>query len=383
MIRKEKALKPRVVLFAASGTGGHLLPAVSIAEALVKLSTGYKPLFLGSGRPLEAKIVDSVGFERRTIKMVGVRRLGFRGWLRWLAALPSSFWSVFRLLWSERPALVVGVGGYVSVLPVIIARLLGIPTVIHEAEQEPGWANRCLSLFASEITAVHAGTRFPFGMRFHSVGAPLRGRFLELDYNTPTPEAPRRLLILGGSQGAESLDHACSELIGEFKAAGLEVFHQAREGNVNRLKELYAEAGVNAKVVSFVSDIAERYLWSDIIISRAGAGTVNEVAWSMRPAILVPLPKAVEQFDNAARLSQSSSARIVEEGDQFPERLAGKLRELCRPDIFAEAVRSNRISRESEVNASLRIAQLADGLLSVACSRSSTESGAETTTTHR
>jgi UDP-N-acetylglucosamine--N-acetylmuramyl-(pentapeptide) pyrophosphoryl-undecaprenol N-acetylglucosamine transferase len=328
-------------IIAASGTGGHLLPALAIAEALKAADPNSEIIFIGSDRPLEAELIDTKGYRREIINIVGLKRRGFKGAVQFLKLLPQAVKKVLTIFRLEKPVAVIGVGGYVSVLPVTIAFLKRIPSLIHEAEERPGWANYFLSYLARCVTTAHTAKHFPSCAKVIPVGAPLNSELLKVDFRGSLPFVPKNILILGGSQGAESLDELGPKLANFFASKGFNIVHQARKDNISKLSEVYNEFGVKAEVLSFINDMPNRYLWSHLIISRAGASTIKEIELSLRPALLIPLPKAEEQLMNAERLAAVSSSKVFLEGGDLADEVISYLGEICDEGVYQEAVHRN------------------------------------------
>lgn len=328
------------IYIAASGTGGHLLPAVYIAEELKKM--GYEIVFFTSGRPLEAKLLKD--FLRVNLPTSGVAGLGLTGALKFLITTPRAGSIIVREFIKYKPKAVVGVGGYISVLPVILGRLFGIKTLIHEAETQFGLANRLLRFIARKITSAHPNLP---GAIF--TGHPVRPSLKAISPNKCV--VPRKLLVLGGSQGAQTLDLFVPQIIPE----GFEVHHQAREENISLVQEAYSKRGIKAKVVPFFDELSSEYSWCDLIISRAGAGSVMEISFTNRPTIFVPFPyaQANHQKANAERLKEKSL--IVEEGEGFKERLENALKFISTSENYVTMREKEFIA--PPIDAALRIAQ--------------------------
>lgn len=359
------------VLIAASGTGGHLIPALHIAHALQAAAPGVQIEFIGSGRPLEQKIIAGAGFRINVISAAGIKRLGLRGLIRSLVLAPKAVLQVFALFRRFKPNLVIGVGGYVTFLPVTIARVMRVPTWIHEAELQPGMANAILACYATRVSVAFERSSIRAGARRIFTGHPVRPELLsvppanvETGGQGPDPVSagrPRKILVLGGSQGADALDRACVELAALFRERELEVLHQCRAENMKLVEDAYRAAGVSARVIPFIEDMPAAYAWCDLILGRAGAGAVMEIAIVNRPAILVPYPFAQgdHQAANAATLVERHKAIMVREnagsGD-FVMRLRDALETILSPERYqsmlaAEAARrvdaAQIIARES------------------------------------
>ncbi len=327
---------PLRVLIAASGSGGHLLPAVFIARGFQR-QAGDRPielLFVGSGRPLEERIVGGAGFSRTVIPMSGVKGVGIGGLVRTLGRLPRALIATWRLLRTFKPTLVVGVGGYASVLPVLLASALRIPTWIHEAEISPGVANRFLARFATRISTAFERCDLT-GEKVLYTGHPVRETIAAVGARLPgTP--PARLLVLGGSQGAAAIDEALVALGATLQKRGLTVWHQCRAEALDKVRAGYATSGCPVRVESFIEDMAAAYTWSDLIISRAGAGAVMEIGAVNRPTIFVPFPSSQgnHQYHNAKTLEERGKALIVEQGEKFQERLFAAIEMLLHQPTY-------------------------------------------------
>jgi UDP-N-acetylglucosamine--N-acetylmuramyl-(pentapeptide) pyrophosphoryl-undecaprenol N-acetylglucosamine transferase len=330
--------RPLRVLVAASGTGGHLIPALHIIRALQELRPGSVIETIGAGKPLEEKIFVQNGFTRHVISAVGVKHRGVLGLLGSVARLPVGFFQCAALFRRFKPDVVVGVGGYVTVLPVIVARLMRIPTWIHEAELHPGLANALLGRFADRASVAFAETKLRGRVKSVFTGHPVRPELKRVDPRVISSVVPKRLLILGGSQGARGLDTVIPEIGEVLCSRGVEVVHQSRPENIELVMNSYRAAGVKASVVSFIDDMAGAYEWSDIVISRAGASSVAEVGAVNRPAIFVPYPfqQGTHQTDNAMALAAAGKALVVEETQpEFGRRLREALTTLLEQEAYS------------------------------------------------
>lgn len=362
-----RAQSPRRIIVAASGTGGHLIPAMHIVSALKKADPSCVVEFIGAGRPLEDKLIVEKGYTRHTIASAGVKRRKLAGVFQFLARLPKGLSQISSLYRSFRPDVVVGVGGYVSVLPVIVARWKGIPTWIHEAERQPGLANRVLARFADKMSTAFADTTVKGRAQVVHTGHPVREELATIDSVTVRPDAPKRLLILGGSQGARGLDESVPHLAPLLAERKIEVVHQCRPDAMELVVNSYRAAGVAAHVVSFIDDMAGAFDWSDVIISRAGASSVAEISCVNRPTIFVPYPfqQGTHQTDNAMVLVDQKKAILVEETQpDFPGRLKEALGRLLTPSVFKEMKEAPGSNRAT--NAASTIAQ---GILGLVTSR--------------
>jgi UDP-N-acetylglucosamine--N-acetylmuramyl-(pentapeptide) pyrophosphoryl-undecaprenol N-acetylglucosamine transferase len=355
------------VLIAGSGTGGHLFPALHIARALKEANREVEVLFVGSGRPLEATILDPTGFRRTTIPTVGLRRRGVRGAWQWARGLPRLLGALYTLFREFSPDLVIGVGGYASVGPVVFGRLTKRKTWIHEAERSPGLANLFLSLVSHRVSLSVEQCRMPFWARTVFTGHPVRQDLFDPSMQKSSLSCPPRILILGGSQGARSIDTALGTLASRLAERNIELLHQARKDDVDEIQRAYASALTSAKVVSFIDDMASAFKWSDIVITRSGAGAISELKAVGRPGIVIPLPNAVEQRENAEAIAKGGVVTVVADDPSLATSLLAALDELLIPEVYQMRARLSTAaqpstntdkpsSHEEPVNAALAIA---------------------------
>lgn len=346
----------RRFIVAASGTGGHLIPAMHIVSALKSADPTCEIEFIGAGRPLEEKLIVEKGYIRHVIASAGVKRRKLFGVAQFLVRLPQGITRISSLYRSFKPDVVVGVGGYVSVLPVIVARWKGIPTWIHEAERQPGLANRVLSFFATTMSTAFADTKVRGKVKLVHTGHPVREELSSVDPTTVRPDAPKRLLILGGSQGARGLDDAVMHIAPMLAERKIEVVHQCRPESMEVVVNSYRAVGVAAHVVSFIDDMAGAYEWSDVILSRAGASSVAEISCVNRPAIFVPYPfqQGTHQTDNARVLVDAKKGILVEETQpEFPARLKEALSKLLNPSDYREMKQAPGVNASTNAAATI------------------------------
>ncbi len=367
MTEEGRAVGPLRVLVAASGTGGHLIPALHIVNGLKNLSPECVVEFIGAGRPLEEKLIVDKGFARHTINSAGVKHRHIVGVVQFLCRLPRGALQIVQLYRNFKPDVVIGVGGYVSVLPVILARLFGIPSWIHEAELHPGLANKVLCYFADRVSTAFSETRTSGRAKRVHTGHPVRDELKRVDSKTIRSGAPKRLLVLGGSQGARGLDESVSHLGPILAQRSIEVVHQCRPGAMDLVVNAYRAAGVSAHVVNFIDDMAGAYEWADVVISRAGASSVAELAFVNRPTIFVPYPfqQGTHQTDNAMVLVRQGKALVLEETDpNFIARFKEILEELLTPSVYRKMKEA-----PSETPSGEAATAIAEGVLSLVKSR--------------
>ncbi len=330
------------LLIAGGGTGGHLYPGIAVAEELLSRGGGHAVFFAVTERGLEQRVLPEQGLPFATVRAAGLVGQGLRRAARSLWLLALGFSDALGILRRFRPSACLGVGGYVSFPVVALARLLGVPTAIQEQNAWPGLANR---LLARSVRRVYAGdpAAVPHLPRTKTrvTGNPLRRAFGEpFPYVPPREGEPPRLLVLGGSQGARSLNvHVPAAVAG--LGHGLEVWHQTGRGQRDSVAQAYGTLG-GVRVVEFIDDVADAYRWAHLVIARAGALTVAELAGSGRPAILVPFPFSAggHQDANAAGAEERGAAVAMRDSEVDAPRLAARLSELLgEPERLARMAR--------------------------------------------
>ncbi len=345
------------VMVMAGGTGGHVFPALAVADWLQQ--QGCDIFWLGTPKGMEARLVPARGYRLETIDVQGVRGTG---WKRRLAApfvIARALWQALSVLRRNRPGLVLGMGGFVTGPGGVVARLLRIPLIIQEQNAIPGFTNRILCRISSRVFEAFPGS-FTRSVKAEASGNPVRAEIAAL----PEPETRfashggrLRLLVLGGSLGAQALNRivpaALARLTPELRP---EVKHQAGEKTIQDAEDAYQQNCIEAKIIPFFEDMAAAYGWADLVICRAGALTVSELAAVGLGAVLVPFPHAVDdhQTRNAGFLVEAGAAVLVPQnalnavslGEQLqvllenPQRLlamAKAARKLARPEA-AEVV---------------------------------------------
>ena len=337
---------PRLI-FAAGGTGGHLWPALSLALAIRKIEPGAEFLFVGTGRPIEEKIIDAAGIPRVVIKSSGYKGRNFSGKVRALTDCVGGLRESLKIMKAFRPNLCFGAGGYVSVPVGVAAWLRGVPLVIYDQNSRPGLSNRFLSRLARRIFLGFTEARryFPAD-KVLVTGNPIRPEIGVLhDLRRSYRRTPLTIGVTGGSQGASAMNRAVVPALISLQEAGLPfaVVHQSGEADCDWVREQYLEAGVTAQVQPFFQDMAAYYTRTDLIIGRAGALTISEMTAARLPSVLVPLPTAADdhQTENARHLVDLGAALMLPEKDLTPESLAvllqGLLENPARLDAMSQA----------------------------------------------
>ncbi len=319
---------PANVLIMAGGTGGHVFPALACAREFQ--ARGYQVHWLGTPRGIENELVPQAGLPLHRIAMSGLRGKGALSLLKAPFLLARALWQARRVLRELKPVCVLGMGGFVTGPGGWAARLAGIPLVIHEQNAVAGTANRALAPCAARVCEAFPDT-FAASAKRRTTGNPVRAElFLEAP-RAPLANRPVRLLVLGGSLGAEPLNKLLPAALAQVNAAlRPQVHHQAGKQHAQVTRERYAEAGVDAEVQPFIKDMAGAYAWADLVICRAGALTVSELAAAGLPAFLVPLPHAIDdhQTRNAEYLAKAGAAVLLPQHATDAAGLAAQLTEV-------------------------------------------------------
>jgi UDP-N-acetylglucosamine--N-acetylmuramyl-(pentapeptide) pyrophosphoryl-undecaprenol N-acetylglucosamine transferase len=334
----------------AGGTGGHVFPALALARLL--RSRSYEVVWLGTRRGLEARVVPQNNFPIEWLSVGGLRGKGITTLLAAPFRLVHALYQALRVMRRHRPIVVVGLGGFVTGPGGVAAWLTRAPLIIHEQNAIAGFTNRRLAPLSREVLEAFPNS-FDAGTKARAIGNPVRAEI----FAVPAPAqrfAQRtgaiRLLVIGGSLGAMKLNATVPFAVARLAGTvDLEVRHQAGEKWIENAKKNYADAGVRADVRPFIEDMAEAYAWADLVICRAGALTVSELAAAGVGAILVPFPAAVDdhQTHNAQFLVQENAAVLVHDRDVTPERLATELQRLCegRGKLLAMAERARLLAK--------------------------------------
>ena len=340
----------RTLLVMAGGTGGHVFPGLAVAD--VMRARGWNVVWMGNPDSFEARTVPPRGYEMVSVRFAALRGKGLLRKLLLPLSLLSGFWQAWKAIRRIRPDVVLGMGGYVSFPGGMMAVLAGCPLVIHEQNSIAGLANRVLACVADRVVCGFPGVL----SKGRWVGNPVRPQIVQLAPPAERFEGrkpPLRLLVLGGSLGAAAINEIVPQglaLIPEVDRPM--VVHQAGTRHLEQLKANYADAGVRAECVDFIEDMAGAYEWADLVLCRAGALTVAELAAAGVASILVPFPHAVDdhQTANAKFLSSVGGAILLPQPEMTPEsvslirnytrgqlgQMAEKARSLAKPDAVVE-----------------------------------------------
>jgi len=321
------------VLIMAGGTGGHVFPALACAREFQ--ARGFTVHWLGTPRGIENELVPQAGITLHLINVTGVRGKGVMSLLKAPLAIVKAMTQARRIIRQLQPICVLGFGGYLTGPGGMAARTLGVPVIVHEQNAVAGTANRLLVPVASRVCEAFPDT-FAASAKRRTTGNPVRSElFLETPRQTLAGRRPR-LLVLGGSLGAEPLNKLLPQAVA-LVAADLrpEIFHQAGKQHAELTAERYGAVGVEAQVAPFIKDMAQAYGWADLVVCRAGALTVSELAAAGLPSLLVPLPHAIDdhQTRNADYLAREGAAFLMPQATTGAAQLAERLNEvLMQPE---------------------------------------------------
>lgn len=356
-------MKPSNFIMAGGGTGGHVIPAIAVAEEL--RARGHTVRFIGTRRGIESKLVPAAEFPIDWIEIGGLNRVGFRKMLSSLAELPSSIWAAIRSLDHAWPVTAVfSMGGYVAG-PVLLAALVkGLPLVVMEPNAIPGFTHRKLSRFVAKALVSFQETvrYFPKGV------AEVTGRPVGDDFFAIAPKVRGdsvTVLITGGSQGSRTLNRAVEQSWPLWKPGAVRLIHQTGEQAFAELAPKFRASGIAGEISPFLDNMPKAFAEADLIVSRAG-GTVSEIAAAGRPSILVPLPTSADQHQlrNAEAFAKAGAARLVLDSEMTGARLVEEVSHLTTQDGVLEqmAVAARSLARPG---AARRAADVLEGFISV------------------
>jgi UDP-N-acetylglucosamine--N-acetylmuramyl-(pentapeptide) pyrophosphoryl-undecaprenol N-acetylglucosamine transferase len=301
-------------ILAGGGTGGHVIPAIAIAQEL-KQRYGAEVLFIGTARGLENRLVPAAGFPLQLVKVGALNRVSLATRLKTVFDLPRAVLAARRVLVEFQPDVVIGVGGYASGPAMLAAILKHLPTLAVEPNVVPGFANRMVARFVT-AAAVHFEQTADYFRNAVVTGVPVRPAFFQIP-RKPYNQASPTLLVFGGSQGARAINLAMIRALPELmkRVLAVQVIHQTGERDYNEVQAAYAQAAVPAEVHKFIDDMPRFFARADLVLCRSGASTVAEIAAAGKPAIFVPFPLAADdhQRRNAEALEKAQAAVVLEE----------------------------------------------------------------------
>jgi len=320
------------LMIAGGGTGGHIYPAIAVAREFIARDAKRRVVFVGTERGLEKTIVPKAGFPLEFISATGLQGKGGLDRLRSLLKIPVGFAQAFRLIGKHKPSAVLGVGGYSSGPVLAAAKLRGVPTIIHEQNAYPGLTNRMLAKFVKAVAVAfaEAGPRLKRDDAIVT-GNPVRAEFFAAAQ--PRNRATRQLLVFGGSQGSRILNDTMSGallFLARLKDQ-MDIVHQTGPNELAKVQQAYrTSAFSNARVVAYLDPIVDEIAAADLVVCRAGAMTIGELAAVGRPAIFVPFAAATNNHQemNARVVEQAGGGIVIPEAELSPERLAATISEV-------------------------------------------------------
>jgi UDP-N-acetylglucosamine--N-acetylmuramyl-(pentapeptide) pyrophosphoryl-undecaprenol N-acetylglucosamine transferase len=315
-------------IVAGGGTGGHVIPALAIAQELRSRYNAHV-VFVGTARGIETRLVPASGFELHLIEVGGLNRVDFATRLKTVLDLPRAVMASAKLIREFRPNVMIGVGGYASGPAMLAAAMMNVPTVAFEPNVVPGFANRMVAPMV-RAAAVHFEKTCHYFRNCHVTGVPVRREF----FNVPKRPIDARptLLVFGGSQGATAINRAVLESLSRLMEAvpWIYIIHQTGERDYPEAQLVYLQARLTAEVSPFIDDMPDAFARADLVLCRSGASTVAEIAAAGKPAIFVPLPTAADdhQRHNAATLAAGGAACLLPQAEVTPERLVTEIASL-------------------------------------------------------
>jgi len=336
---EKNTLKPKYrairIALAGGGTGGHLFPGIAIAREFETRNRENAVIFVSTGNPLEKRILTTAGYALECISAEGFKGRGIWNQARSLLKIPRGVWESIRVLKRFKPDLVFGLGSYAAGPVLLAARLLGMPTVLHEANIIPGITNRLLSRFVDRVYSSFEETgKYVKARNIVWTGNPIRQDIMtagdaNIDKGDISPDQNRfTVLIIGGSQGAHSINMAVIDaLTGLDQKDRLYFVHQTGREDEDMVRSAYEQQAVSGRVGSFFDDMAKVYSQADLIICRAGATTVAEITTLGKAALFIPFPQAADdhQTKNAKELVDQEAADMVSEKQLTPQLLSDKI----------------------------------------------------------
>jgi UDP-N-acetylglucosamine--N-acetylmuramyl-(pentapeptide) pyrophosphoryl-undecaprenol N-acetylglucosamine transferase len=329
-------------ILAGGGTGGHVIPALAIANQLKK-SYDAECLFIGTARGIENRLVPAAGFPLQLVRVGALKNVRLMTRVKTAFDLPRAVWDAGRMLNEFAPDVVIGVGGYASGPAMLAAVVKHIPTLAFEPNVVPGFANRMVAHFVSGA-AVHFEETAKYFRHGEVTGVPVRQAFFEI---APKRGGTPTLLIFGGSQGAHAINEAmirCLPVL-QREVPGIRIIHQTGERDYNDALAAYQLLGDSAQVYKFIEDMPAAFARADLVVCRSGASTVAEIAAAGKPAVFVPFPRAADDHQrvNAEALARHSAAVVVEEskleGVWLAETIAALLQDSQRLQQMSQAAR--------------------------------------------
>ncbi|WP_028455647.1 undecaprenyldiphospho-muramoylpentapeptide beta-N-acetylglucosaminyltransferase [Chitinilyticum litopenaei] len=339
-------MSKRTLLVMAGGTGGHIFPALAVAQAME--ARGWKIIWLGAAGAMETRVVPQYGIALETLAITGVRGKGLLTKLAQPWVQLKALFGALRVIFRHRPDVAIGFGGFTGFPGGLAMRLLWLPLVIHEQNSVAGLTNKVLARIANRLLFAFPSA---FPGRDGCIGNPVRAELSAM----PAPEqrfagrsGPLKLLVVGGSLGAQVFNEEVPKALALLQADERpQVIHQAGEKHIDALRANYAAAGVAAECVAFISDMGTAYAEADLVVCRAGALTVSELACVGAASVLVPFPHAVDdhQTGNARYLSDNKAGRLIPQTEFSAAQLAALLQDMNRDQCLALAQAARQLAK--------------------------------------
>jgi len=333
----------KTILIMAGGTGGHIFPGLAVAEQM--RAAGWDVVWMGARGGMEERLVPKHGYRAAWIRAKAARGKGLLQKLLLPANLLYSFWESARHIRSLRPNVVLGLGGYVAFPGGMMASLWNRPLALHEQNAIPGLANKVLAQVSDKVMA-----GFPQALKNAEwTGNPVRAEIAAIaspEARFQSRQGPLRILVVGGSLGAQALNESVPKALA-LMSARPHVVHQAGEKHLDALRKHYADAGVQGELVAFIDDMARRYAEADLVICRAGAVTIAELSAGGMASILVPFPHAVDdhQTANGKFLADHGAAILIQQRDLTPQTLAQTIQRLDRSRLLDMARKARALGK--------------------------------------
>jgi UDP-N-acetylglucosamine--N-acetylmuramyl-(pentapeptide) pyrophosphoryl-undecaprenol N-acetylglucosamine transferase len=345
LVNSVTQLKTGTLMIMAGGTGGHVYPAMAVADYMK--ANGWKIVWLCTEGGMENRLIEGKNYSKALMTMRGVRGKGLLGWLLLPIKLVIAFKQSIAALKQHQPNVVLGMGGFAAFPGGLMAKILNKPLVIHEQNSIAGLTNKTLSLVANKVLAAFPSA---FGDKAELVGNPVRQEITQLPapqqrYNQRTGKL--NLLVVGGSLGAQALNEVLPKALAAMPKDTFNVVHQAGEKHIDALQANYHAAGVNAETKAFINNMAEMYTWADVVICRAGALTIAELACVGVASVLVPFPHAVDdhQTFNAKYLSDAGAALLIQQTEFNVQKATEILRNLTRETCLDMAIKAKALGK--------------------------------------
>ena len=336
----------KTLMIMAGGTGGHVYPAMAVADFLK--NKGWQIVWLCTEGGMENRLIAKKDYQKAMITMRGVRGNGLLGWLLLPAKLAKAFNQSAKALRQYQPNVVLGMGGFAAFPGGLMAKLLGKPLIVHEQNSVAGLTNKTLAHVAQRVLAAFPSA---FGSKAVLVGNPVRENITQIlapEARLQKHDGALRLLIVGGSLGAQALNEVLPKALAQIpENKRPEVVHQAGEKHIATLLAYYEAAKVKADARAFIEDMAEMYAWADIVICRAGALTIAELSAAGVASVLVPFPHAVDdhQTSNAHYLSDEGAAVLIPQTEFTVEKVAKLLQDLTREKCLDMAIKARLLGK--------------------------------------